>query len=195
MPFTESETRIVNLALIRGGEKKITSLDEDSERARTMKTLYSIVRDEELTQHDWTFACARSTLARDGSDPDFEWTYQYVLPGDFLRARGLWNTVTDGKYVIEGTKLMTEETTVYLKYVKRVETTTQFDPLFVKALYLQLGVAGGERLTALRERKADLFAEYQQVIATAKRMNAITQNPPERAGNKPENHTWVSAGR
>lgn len=201
MPFTESKTRIANLALVQMGAKHtIQSLDEDSEQARVMKLLYDATLDEELTGHNWSFASTRATLERSTEVSAFgetykEWTYRYTLPSDYLSRALIYNPVMDGTFAIEGKLLLTHEETVYLKYTGRVTTTTKFDPLFVKAFALQLAMKASTRLTGMRERKADLFSEYDLIIQQAMRTNAISRNLPERSGNKPEGHSWVRTGR
>lgn len=192
MGFLDGDVNIANLALTRLGEKSITSFDETSEAAVTMKLLYEKVRDEEVQSHPWVFAKARSTLARATSTPDFEWLYQYILPSNYLQAKRLYNPVVDGTFVIEGNKLLTNEETVFLEYVQRVTDTTLFDPYFVKGFYLQLAMAATPRLTALRGHKSDLFEEYTQVILRAKRLNAIVDNPPEDPKNDINTFEWVN---
>jgi hypothetical protein len=192
MGFLDSDVKIANMALTRLGEETITAFTETSEAATVMNLLYPIVRDEEIQAHPWTFAKERATLTRDSSTPSFEWTYQYLLPSDFLQADSIYNSAGDGTFAIEGDKLLTDEETVYFKYMKRVTVTTQFNPYFVKALYLKLAMAAAPRITALRGRKIDLDAEYNKTIHEAKRLNAIADNLPERPGNKIDNYVWVT---
>lgn len=49
----------MNLALTFLGEKEITSIDDDSDAARVMKTQYVLARDATIESAEWTFAVKR----------------------------------------------------------------------------------------------------------------------------------------
>jgi hypothetical protein len=191
MGFLEGDVRIINLALIELGEKTITARSDTTEPGITMNLLYDHVRDEEMEKHPWAFAMARAQLSEDTSSPAFEWTNQFVLPADYLRAWRLYNTVVGPNYVIEGNLLLTDEETCYLRYIKRVTDTTKFSNLFVRALAAQLAMRATARLTSNRTKMADLSVIYDNAIRDAMLTNAILdldRQPPE---NEEENYSWV----
>lgn len=121
-------------------------LTDDSTNAGHCREHYEQTRDALLRTDWWRFARARATLSQDTNDPAFEWDNQFDLPNDFLRLRSIFddnNTVKRDAYrsfAIEGDKLLTNESTVKLRYVKKVKDTAQFDPLFIEVLVLQLAV-------------------------------------------------------
>ena len=156
-----------------------------------MKLLYEEVRDEEVQKHPWAFAMARSTLAEDTSEPDFEWPRQFVLPADCLRPWRMWNTVVTPNYVVEGKRLLTDEEVVYLRYIKRVEVTTEFDVLFVEALYTRLAMKASQRLTSSRAKLSDLAAQYSRAIGEARLSNAILDLDRQDPLNDETNYSWV----
>jgi hypothetical protein len=43
-------------------------------------------------------------------------------------------------YSMEGTQLLSDESTMYIRYIKRVTDVPTFDPLFVEVLVLQLAL-------------------------------------------------------
>jgi hypothetical protein len=43
-------------------------------------------------------------------------------------------------YAIEGTQILSEETSMKIRYVKRVTDATKFDPLFVKVFVVELAL-------------------------------------------------------
>lgn len=53
---------IVNLALVRLGSVRITSLSDGSRNANEANAIYSMVRDEVLRSHPWKFATRRASL-------------------------------------------------------------------------------------------------------------------------------------
>lgn len=142
-----SETAICNQALARIGAKRINDLDTDqSVNAGHCREHYEQTRDALLRSHWWRFARARATLSQDTTDPAFEWDNQFDLPNDFLRLRKLFgdnntsNLNVYRSFAIEGDKLLTNESSVSMRYIKKVIDTAKFDPLFTEVLVLQLAV-------------------------------------------------------
>ena len=80
------------------------------------------------------------------SDLTFEWTYAYDLPTDFLRMKHSYEDIGSGAtkqkytYSMEGTQILSNETTMWIQYIKRVIDPTKFDPLFVEVLILELAL-------------------------------------------------------
>jgi len=149
-----SETKICNAALARIGSKRLNDLDTDtSPQAIQCRTHYEITRDSLIRSHFWRFASARATLVQDADTPDFEWDYQYILPNDFLRMKSIYEDRFSGvnlcSYALEGQRLLTNESSMEIRYIRKVTDVTEFDPLFVEVLVLQLalklvsGLAGG----------------------------------------------------
>jgi len=114
--------------------------------------------------------------------PDFEWTYQYLLPEDFMRLIAVYENdqqeLPTNRYHIEGNRLLTHYKTVSLRYVKKVTDPTKFDPLFVEALELRLALAilpilAGTKTSSLRaELKEELMlAEGRARVISAQENN------------------------
>lgn len=152
-----SPTSICNQALGKLGAKRINDLDDTSEKslvAIQCRLHYEPTRDALLRSHWWRFARARKVLSKDTNDPDFEWDNQFILPNDFLRFRSIYEedgtTSKSRRHAIEGQRLLTNLSTVSLRYIRKVTDPTEFDPLFVKVLVLLLAdemigpLAGGD---------------------------------------------------
>jgi hypothetical protein len=133
-----------------------------------------MTRDSLIRSHWWRFASARATLAQDATDPDFEWDNQFILPNDFLRMKSIYEGRFSDEnlrtYAIEGKRLLTNDTTMEIRYIKKVTDVTEFDPLFVELLVLLLArkmlkpLAGGDaKLT--QEIKDDIKDLMPQVRA------------------------------
>lgn len=153
-----SVTKICNAALGRIGAKRINNFEdtsEDSPNAIQCRTHYEMTRDSLLRSHYWRFAAARATLSQDDTDPDFEWDNQFILPTDFLHLKSIYeNRFSDENihsYALEGKLLLTNDSTVNIRYTKKVKDVTEFDPLFVEVLTLVLAdkligpLAGGDK--------------------------------------------------
>jgi len=150
-----SETKICNQSLAKIGAKRINNLDTDSSvEAIHCRTHYEPTRDALERSHSWRFARARVVLSQDTTDPAFEWDNQFILPNDFLRFRSIYEedgaTSRSRRHAIEGQRLLTNLSTVSLRYIKKVTDVTEFDPLFVKVfVWLLAGdmigpLAGGD---------------------------------------------------
>lgn len=70
--------------------------------------------------------------------PDFEWSFGYRLPTDFMALRTIWESKR--KPSIEGNYLYSNENSMKIRYTKQVTTVTDFDPLFVEVLVLSLAI-------------------------------------------------------
>jgi len=149
-----TETEIINMALGRIGAKRIndfTDTNEDNVQSVQARLHYEQTRDALLRSHWWRFARGRKALSQDAAytadTTTFEWTYAYGLPNDFLRE---WlppyedNSevlgVTRNSYSLEGKFLLSNQTTMSIRYIKKVTDVSEFDPLFVEVLVLQLAL-------------------------------------------------------
>ncbi|KKN75803.1 hypothetical protein LCGC14_0376790 [marine sediment metagenome] len=145
-----SETEIINQALGRIGSQRVSDFDDTSEdnlQSVQARLHYAQTRDALLRSHWWRFARTRVRLSPNATAPDFEYSTAFDLPNDFLRE---WlppwedNSEVQGRtrnsYSLEGKQLLSNESTMRLRYVKRVEDVTEFDPLFTEVLVLQLAL-------------------------------------------------------
>lgn len=161
----ESNTSICNQALGGIGSTRINDFEEATEaspEAIHCRLHFAPVRDALLRSYLWRFARARDTLVQDDTDPTFDWDRQFILPNDFLRFRSIEEE--DGgsvNHAIEGKKILTNFSTVHLRYIKKVTDASQFDPLFVAVFVLQLEM---RLLTALAKTDPKLKANIKQEL-------------------------------
>ena len=152
-----SNTSICNQSLGKLGAKRINDLSDVTDtkpEAIQCRLHYEPTRDALLRSHWWRFARARVVLSQDTIDPAFEWDNQFILPTDFLRFRSIYEedgtTSKSRRHAIEGQRILTNLSTVSLRYIKKVTDPTKFDPLFVKMLVWLLAdemigpLAGGD---------------------------------------------------
>lgn len=129
-----SETAIANAALLLVGAQELTDLDADtSTTARIAQRWYGHTRDSLLRSYTWNFSLARQTLSQDATGPDFEYANSYTLPTDPYCLRALMMFDSESGWKIEGRKLLTDDGSVNLKYISRVENVVDFDDLFTDA--------------------------------------------------------------
>lgn len=174
---------ICNSALQKLGETRITSLSEDTERARDCNDQYERTRDALLRRHKWNFAITREDVAADGTAPSDEsgFSYSYTLPTDCLRVLPPRDHTVD--WSVEGRKILTNwSAPLHVRYVARITDPNEMDALFREALATQLAYDLCEKITQSNQKKAGLGEDLKHVIAEAKRAGAIEQiaeEPPE----------------
>lgn len=171
---------ICNRALQKLGAARITSLSEDSVNARACNTAWEACRLAELRKHPWSCAIQRASLAADATAPDWGRANAFTLPSDYIRLVKPYpedNSYTLD-YVIESGKILSDEDApLYIRYVGDVTDAAQMDPLLREAISCRMAIEMCEEITQSNSKKAGVKADYTEVIAEAKRANAIEQVP------------------
>ena len=140
-----TEVSICSNALRRLGDNPITSLTDDTERARLCNSFYADARDAVLRLHPWNFAITRTSLAQLSDTPSYGFAYQYSLPTSPYCLRVLGMEYEDYIFKIEnystqGRVLLTDQSSAKILYVAKITDTTQFDALFVDVLTAKLAL-------------------------------------------------------
>lgn len=174
---TPTATTIANLALGRLGNTTISDLTEDSEPARACQVFYDQTRRAVLRSHRWNFAQDRAALVERATAPAFGWTKAFALPSDFIRVADVGesehgDTISE-RFIIEGSSLLTDATSVNLIYVYDCSNVSLFDPLFVEVLSLKLAISVCDSLRG-SSQQADRLASELAMLAgpLARRVDA-----------------------
>lgn len=167
---------IVNNALIEvGDDGSLSAVGEDGVQGETAEKIYDVVKDALLTSHLWNFATGRAALELDATSPAFEYDNQYVLPSDCLRAWKIYNS--KAKWVIEGNRLLTNDSNINLYYIKEVDDPNDFSALFVDALILALAVRFSGIIGKSPTVRADLRKAAKDALREAKRRDGQEGTP------------------
>ena len=164
-----SDTEVANEVLTLLGDKAVTSLDEDSDRARALKRLYTPTLDEALRSHDWNFARMRASLGRLVAVPEFGYSYMFQLPQEPLCLRVLETNLAQGEpYEIETYQtadatatyrvILANVSTLEIRYTARVTSPTLWDALFGDGLVHELAARTSYAIT----RNATLTESLRQ---------------------------------
>lgn len=184
-----SEVEIANRALTKIGASRILSLSDDVEAARSVDSLFSIVRDAELRIRMWKFSITRDSLAALVTTPSWGFDYEYQLPSDCLRVVQVndiypgaslsdYRTMDESEWRIEGRKILTDiAAPLKIRYVSQVTDTGQWDAAFTEAFACRLAAELAERLTQSNTKRQLAWDEYKQAISMAVRANAIESAP------------------
>ena len=138
-----STVDMCNSALNLLGASSISSLTEDTKNARLCNQRFEPIRDRVFRSHNWNCLIKRVQLAQDSTGPVVEYTYGYTLPTDCLRVMKIHNGSTDSiasdlDYKVEGRKIVTDITTIYLVYIALVTDPNEFDSYLREAISHQL---------------------------------------------------------
>lgn len=177
-------TKIVNLGLSALGEARISSITASDPVAVKANEIWESVRDAVLAdpEAEWSVAIARSELAELDVTNLTPFDYIYQLPIDpwCLRVVNLIDPSNDygdvrpqdAEYRIEGRTLLVDESPCAIKYVKRVEDVTEFDPLLVQAMAYAMAAHLAFTITQSRENEARMWQLYAGKVLEAKGADA-----------------------
>ena len=170
-------TSICNSALAKIGAPTITSLEEQNKGARLCKRLYPTFRDDVLASYPWNFAITRVELAQLADvTPAFGYTYAYQLPSDCLRV--LETETKDQEWKIEGRYLVTDEASIFIKYIRREENSSLFSIMFAEALAYRLAMELAYPITQNASLRDRFEKAYKEVLRDA-RTNDSQEGTPE----------------
>jgi hypothetical protein len=180
-----SETSICNMALVRIGTRRITALSDVTPEGQLCNEHYAQVRNSLLRSYWWSFAIDRAALSEDTTSPEFGYDRQFLLPSDCLR---MLEIEDDDDCKIEGGKLLTNESSANIVYVKAVTDPTSFDVLFIEVLALALADRLVMAITHDMTLKDTIGRELMMKLSQAKSINHI-----ESKGQEGRYPTWLQS--
>ena len=184
-----SQTDICNMAATLLGVSRITTITDNSKTARSLASVYDMVRLAELRKHFWSFASTRVILPALATPPAWQFGNSAQLPADFVRliqvndyyadpAMMDYRNQDDSAYVIESDTILTDFAfPLKVRYIQDVTDTGRFDPLFCVAFSTQLAATVCEDLLNSDAKVNTCMQLYQKAIADAMRANAFEKAP------------------
>lgn len=168
-----TEVSICSNALRRLGDDPITSLTDDTERARLCNAFYTDARDAVLRSHPWNFAITRASLAKLSDTPAYGFNYQYSLPTNPYCLRVLEMEYPDYIFKVEnvathGRVLLTDEGTAKILYIARITDTNLFDSMFVDVLTAKLSLDLAYPVTNSLQVQQQMQKLYQTKLSEAR---------------------------
>lgn len=164
MPVTV--VSVCNSALVKVGADRISSITQDTKSAKILNAIFNTVRDDVLRAHRWNFAMTRATLAPTGTEPDFEYDYQYDLPSDCLRIVETYPDDID--FVVEGRTILSNESELSVVYIRRNEDPASWDSCFAEALAWRLAREVAYNLTQSNALVKQCDDAYKAQLAEAR---------------------------
>jgi len=142
-----------------------------------------------------------TTLSSSDYTPDFEWTYMWDLPSDFLANRYTYYDNDAHRsiysYKVEGSKYYTSESAVDYVYTKQVTTVTDFDPLFIEVLTLSLALKLVLPISQDRKMYADIKEELYGLRGRPGLMSKVRtmDRQEQNTAGIYDYNTWLAAFR
>lgn len=182
-----SKIEIINRALVKVGQARISSIDENSKGATTVRTVYDQVRDTLMQTYIWNFTKTRVQLAADAIAPLFGFQFRYRLPAGTLRVLGIADrTEPTRNYTSSRDAFKHEDEFIYtdvdaplnLVICQKIEEAGKYPPDFCDLLSLRLALDIFYDVTKGTERYAALRQDAELALRRAK-MNHAIENSPE----------------
>ena len=161
-----STVDICNGALNQLGATTILSLTEDSKNARLCNSRYTQVRDAVFRSHPWNCLQKRVELAQSTTTPPWGYKFKFDLPGDCLRLLRILDF--DSNYQVEGRSILSNNETMKILYISRVEDPNQYDELLRETLSAALGSDIAYAITSNNTTSQNMLVTYQEKLKDAR---------------------------
>ncbi len=164
-----SKTSICNKAFIKLGIETSINIDTDTSKPATrIKAVYDDILLEVLREYNWNFATYRQALNADGSfTPAYGFSYAYILPTVPQMVK-LIETEEDIEYKLENNYLLTNETSVNIRFIGKETNPNKYDSIFVDLFATRMAVEIGHALTGDKSLVASLEQRYLLQLSKAK---------------------------
>lgn len=182
-----SKIEIVNRALVKIGQNRISSIDENSKSATSVRTVYDQVRDTLMQSYIWNFTKVRTQLAADAAAPLFGFQFRYRLPANTLRVLGLGDdTEPQRNYTSSLHAFKHEDEFIYtdveaplnIFLTQKIEEAGKYPPDFCNLLALDIALDIFYDVTKGTERYNTIRQDRAIALRNAK-MNHAIENTPE----------------
>jgi hypothetical protein len=200
-----TEVEAANLALGHLGRDGIASLDDNSTRARAVRTFFASVRDALQQKENWGFCTGYDTPA-EMPPPAGGWPgpfkKRYALPADCLKVRSVecsganeWEVLSDAAdpagSEAEVKVLATNLTAPKVCYTRLIAAVRLWSPKFLTAFSHELAAAIAPKLTGSTAK-----ADSERNFARAEIDDAAVEDGKERSRREVSRNTsWLAARR
>jgi len=164
--MASSVVGICNGALNQLGATTILSLTEDSKNARLCNSRYTQVRDAVFRSHPWNCLQVRLELPQSTTTPAWGFKFQFDLPGDCLRLLKILDY--DSNYKVEGRAILSNNQTMKILYISRIEDPAQYDELLRETLSAALGADIAYAITSNNTTSQNMLVTYQEKLKDAR---------------------------
>lgn len=165
MPLSLSKTDICNGALSLVGQEAITDLDTDvSEEGDTCRIHYERSRNVLFHRHAWRFAEQTLQLTIDDVPASPLFASSFSLPDDYISWISSDLDQTAEEYFLQGRKIITNASSMFLTYTREIETVGDYSPEFIRTLEYLLASRIAYPLTKDKSLAREMFQLYELVF-------------------------------
>jgi len=179
-----SDVQICSNALLLLGANPIASFDEDGAGARLSANLWALVRDTVLRSHPWNCATKRVALAPATPGPAFDWAYQFLLPGGWLRTMSVGLAGDTPEYEMSDGYILMDSPICYLRYVYSLVDVTRYESLLTMAMVAGMAANMAYPITKSQSQQDAMVKLYQFHLKQARSVNGM-EDTPEDFGDSP----------
>lgn len=179
-----SEVQICSNALLLIGDQPINSFTDGSDRAALASNLWNNARQAVLRAHPWNCAKEMVALAPESTAPAFDWSYQFLQPGDCLRVLFVGEGGCAEEYAIKGRRILAHVNPLYLTYIKDVTDVASWDALLVEAMQRYMAFSMAYPITKSGTLRDSFYTEYTNLLKLAKSVDG-QEEPAETMGDSP----------
>jgi hypothetical protein len=169
-------------ALLVLGAQPINDFNEDADRARLASNLYAPARDLLLRSHPWNCAIKRVILSPDTDAPAFGYSYQFTLPGDWLRPLSVGDYGEEIDFRTEGRKLLADDSVLKLRYVFRNDQESTWDTMLIDAMTKTMSATMAYAITQSTRKEEIEFKKLEMALKQARAVDG-QDDPPETLGD------------
>lgn len=164
MVTTVTQLDIANMALSLLGQEPLLSYEKDSRNGRAIRLFFEPSRVGVLEDSYWSFATKRVILAPELAAPAFGWTYQFILPDDFLKEQFVLDGDCGILYRIESGKLLTNSAQPRLVYTWNQTDYSRYSAKFIELMAYKLAAKCAYQATNSRSEEQALFSAYSELL-------------------------------
>lgn len=173
-----SPVSICSNALVMLGGAPFSSLDEPKPHVRVAANLYASVRDDVLRLHTWNCATDRVILAPMATAPEFDFAYQFQLPGDWLRTLQVGRNGDPIPFRSERQRLLANVNALPLVYCFRNEVEVTWSTNLIHVMELAMAAKMAYAVTSSAAVRDSFRDEFARELKVAKAIDG-QDDPPE----------------
>jgi len=176
-----TDTDLVNAALLILGASIIEDVATDTGvPATTMAARLDMVKDTVLRSRNWNSATHRAAITSDADYTEvFDYSNSFILPTDPYCLRVIEVHEYDAQdWIIEGRRLLINDSSIKIRYIKRIDDTAEYDPMLVEAMAAYLAWATAFKITGSRQKENDAWDRFKEMLSMGANTDGLEGAPP-----------------
>lgn len=146
-------------------------MDDATRESDACKNSYDRSRRAVLRSHPWNCAVTRVILAPLSTVPAFGFSHQFQLPSDCLRLIDL-DEGEDQDFKIEGKTILSDETSLDVRYIRDVTISSDMDVLLAEAIACYIAWDISYAVTQSNDVRDEMWTAFQKLVRTSKTVDA-----------------------